>query len=227
MSHCAEHTALHFDHAQGRRMVGGIGRAAAVFEQHALEAAVIGFAHGGVHADIGGNAGQDQVVDAACAQDQFQIGGAEGAFAGFVDNDFARQWCQFFDDFPARFATHQNLAARARVANAGTDALRAPAFVGWQVTEVRAVAFSGMNNGEAERPHHRQQCLDRLDGRTGQRKVVTNAVDVAADATEVGLHVDDDQRGVVRMQLPVPGPRVGRRCNMTFTHGITPPNCWG
>lgn len=84
MSHCAEHTALHFDHAQGRRMVGGIGRAAAVFEQHALEAAVIGFAHGGVHADIGGNAGQDQVVDAACAQDQFQIGGAEGAFGSVI-----------------------------------------------------------------------------------------------------------------------------------------------
>ena len=51
-----------------RRVVAEVGGAAAVLEQQALEAAVVGLAHGGVDADVGGDAGQDEVVDAAlCA----------------------------------------------------------------------------------------------------------------------------------------------------------------
>ncbi len=195
-----------FDHAQGRRMVARVGRPAAVFQQQALEATVIGFAQGGVHADVGGDAGQDQIVDAAGAQDQFRVGGAEGAFAGLVEHDFSGQRCQLVDDFPARLATYQNLAARTWVADSRADALRAPAFVGGQVTEVRAMAFAGMDDGEAQRAHRGEQRLDRLDGRTGQCQVVTHAVHVAADAAEIGLHVDHDQGCVVRMQLTVPGP---------------------
>ncbi len=37
---------------------------AAILQQQAFEAAVIGFAHGGVHADVGGNAGQHDVAPA-------------------------------------------------------------------------------------------------------------------------------------------------------------------
>ena len=46
--------------------------------------------------------------------------------------------------------------------------------------------------------------LDRLDRRAGEREVVAHLVDIAADAAEVGLHVDDDQRRVL--------PGADRRC---------------
>ena len=57
----------------------------------AFEAAVVRLAHRGVHADVRGDAGQDQVRDAPRAQDQFEVGRAERALAGLVDDDLARQ----------------------------------------------------------------------------------------------------------------------------------------
>ena len=46
---------------------GSVARGA-VRQQQALEAAVVGLAHGGVHADVGGDAGEDQVARCrACA----------------------------------------------------------------------------------------------------------------------------------------------------------------
>jgi hypothetical protein len=55
-------------------------------------------------------------------------------------------------------------------------------------------------------PHGAHDRADRLDGRAGQREVVAHRVDVAADAAEVGLHVDDDQRRVLRAQVAVERP---------------------
>src|ERR1700761_1896660 len=77
--HRAEHAALHLDHLQRGIMVALVGGAAAVLDQHAFKAAVVGLAHGGVNADVGGDAGQHDVFDAAHPQQQFEIGGAERA----------------------------------------------------------------------------------------------------------------------------------------------------
>ena len=68
-------------------MVGG---AAAILQQQAFEAAVVGLAHGGVDADVGGDAGEDDVLDAALVEDQLEVGGAERALAGLVDDRLAR-----------------------------------------------------------------------------------------------------------------------------------------
>jgi hypothetical protein len=114
------------------------------------------------------------------------------------------------DDLPARLAAHQDAAAGARVADAGTDALRAPALVGRQVGEVGAVAFARVDHHVAAFAHGAQQAADRRDRRAGQRQVVAHRIDVATDAAEVGLHVDDDQRRVRRPQVAVEGPGVGR-----------------
>jgi hypothetical protein len=70
----------------------------------AFEAAVVRLAHRGVDADVGGDAGQDQVVDAARAQDQLEVGGAERPLAGLVDDDLARFGVELGDDVPARLA---------------------------------------------------------------------------------------------------------------------------
>ncbi len=64
----AEHAALHRHHLQRGQVVAVVGGAGAVLEQQALVAAVVGVAHRGVHADVGGDAGEDEVGDArACA----------------------------------------------------------------------------------------------------------------------------------------------------------------
>ena len=99
-------------------MVGRIGRRAAVFEQHAFVAAVVAVTHRGVHADVGGDAGEHDIADATGAQHQIEIGGAEGTLAGFVDDDLTWQRLQFIDDFPARLTSYEDLAAGTVVADA-------------------------------------------------------------------------------------------------------------
>ena len=60
--------------------------------------------------------------------------------------------------------------------------------------------------------------LDRLDRRAREREVVAHLVDIAADAAEVGLHVDDDERGVLRPQVAVVGPGIGIGLHVTLGH---------
>jgi len=104
-------------------MVAAVGGARAVAQQHALEAAVVRFAHRRVHADVGGDAGEDQVADTTAMQDELQIGGAERALAGLVDDRLARHRVELGNDVPTRFAAHENAAAGAGVTDARTDAL--------------------------------------------------------------------------------------------------------
>jgi hypothetical protein len=71
-----------------------------------------------VNAHVGGDAGQNEVGDAAQPQHQSKIRGAERAFAGLVDKRLAGKRRQLGDDLPAGLAAHQDAAARAGVANA-------------------------------------------------------------------------------------------------------------
>src|SRR5471032_896336 len=111
-------------------MVALVGGAGAILEDQALEPAIVGLAHRGVYADIGGDAGQHDIVDATRAQHQLEIGSAERALARLVDHRLALFRRQFRDDFPARLAAHQDAPARAGIADARTDLPRAPALVG-------------------------------------------------------------------------------------------------
>ena len=164
----AEHAALHLDHLDGVVVVALVGRAAAILQQQALEAAVVGFAHGGVDAYVGGDAGEHDVVDAAQPQHQLEVGGAERALAGLVDDRLAVARRELGNDLPARLAAHQDAAARPGIADAGADLPRAPALVRRQVGEVGAVAFAGVEDVEAGRAHGGKRALDRLDRRAGE-----------------------------------------------------------
>src|SRR5258706_10376070 len=84
------------------------------------------------------------------------------------------------------------------------------------------MAFACVDDGVAVFAHHLQQALDRLDGRAREREVVAHLVDVAADAAEIGLHVDDDERGVHRRQAAVEGPAVGLGNDEALAHRDTP-----
>ena len=80
------------------------------------------------------------------AQDQFQVGGVEAAFAGLVDDDLAGQRRQIRNDLPARLAARQDAAAWAGIADAGADLARAPALVRRQVGQVGTVALARMDD---------------------------------------------------------------------------------
>src|SRR5271155_6229465 len=66
-----------------------------------------------------------------------------------------------------------------------------------------------VNDEVALRPRRFEQRPDRLDRRAGQRNVVTHRIDIPALAAEVGLHVDDDDRGVLRPPVAVVRPGIG------------------
>jgi hypothetical protein len=91
------------------------------------------------------------------AQHQFEVGGAERALAGLVDDRLAGQRRQLGDDVPARLAAHQDAAARAGIADAGADLARAPALVGRQVGEIGAMALAGVDDVIALRRASREQ----------------------------------------------------------------------
>src|SRR5439155_1205473 len=86
------------------------------------------------------------VILAAPAQHQFEVGGAERALAGLVDDRLAGKRRQLGDDFPARLAAHQDAAARTRVADAGADTPRAPALVFRKICEIGAMSLAGVED---------------------------------------------------------------------------------
>ena len=71
------------------------------------------------------------------------------------------------------------------------------------------MALAGVEDVIALGAHRGEQRGDRLDRRAGEREVVAHRVDIAALSAEVGLHVDDDERGVFRPPVAVIGPRIG------------------
>ena len=85
----AENAVLHRHHLQGSQMVAPVCRSGAVGQDEALKPAVIGFTQGGVHANIGGDAGEHQIVYAAGAQNQLQVGRTKRSLAWLVDDDLA------------------------------------------------------------------------------------------------------------------------------------------
>ena len=194
-------------------MIAAIGRAATIFENDALEAAIVRLAHRRVHAHIRRDAGQHDVANAAGIEDQLEIGSAERSLAGLVDDDLAGQWRKLRDNVPAGFAAHEDASAWPGVTDAGADLARAPALVRRQIGKVRPMAFARMDDVIAAGAHGRHHGADRLDRRTCQRQIVAHRVDIAADAAKVGLHVDDDERRRCRSQTSVEWPRVGSRAD--------------
>ena len=69
-----------------------------------------------------------------------------------------------------------------------------------------------VENVESRATHLRKHGCYRPDRRPGKAQIVSHAVDIAADSAEISLHVDDDQRRILRLKIAIKGPgiRVGR-----------------
>ena len=100
----SEDAALGLDHFQADALELGEIRTDAIGYDEALVAAVVGLTGGGVHAHLGGDAGDQQLGDACRGEDVLQFGGVERALAGLVDDDLAVDRGQLVDDVVAVLA---------------------------------------------------------------------------------------------------------------------------
>ena len=176
-----------------------IVRAAAVFEHEAVVAAVVGFAHRGVDADLRRHASHDELLDVFVLQDRVQVGGVKRALAGLVDHRLAGLGIEFRNNVVAGFAAHQNAAHRAGVAD-GRGAAAANFFDRRQIGEVRPMAFPRMEHRESGGAPRRQELLVRLDGAAQLRNVVAEHLAKAAGLEKIALHVDDQERAMLRRE---------------------------
>jgi hypothetical protein len=199
------------DHLQRGRLEGGEITLGAVLEQQALVAAVVGFAHAGLHADFGGHAAEQQMRDAAPLQRLVQAGGVEHALAGLVDDEFALDGRQRVDDLAAGFAAHQDAAHRSRVADAQRRAA-AVALGGRTVGEIGQMRLARVHDPAAgAAPGIEHGARGRHDG-FEQRHVVAQRLAEAAGFDEITLHVDEDQRGARQVEF------VGKRPGVLDAH---------
>ena len=114
----AEDAALCLDHFQADALEFREIRTNAIGYDEALVTAVVGLTRGGVHAHLGGDAGDQQLGDPACGEDVLQFGGIERALAGLVDDDLAVDRRELVDDVVAVLAADQDAAVFALVPNA-------------------------------------------------------------------------------------------------------------
>ena len=196
----AEDAALRLDHLQRDALELGEVRADAVGQHDAFVAAVVRLAHRRVHAHLGGDAADDQRLDAAVVQDEVEVGGEERALAGLVDHDLARLRRELGHDVVAVLAAHQDapigpgspmrLAPRPRTIFVGGQSARSGLWPSRVWITIMPVCARRVEHAPARRDHRLQR-----------RDVVAERLAEAARLDEVALHVDDDERRRFRVEL--------------------------
>ena len=143
------HAALHGDHLVRRGVVAGVGRAGAVGDEAAFEAAIIRLSHGRVDAHVRCDAAEEEALASRRAEEVLEVGREEGALSRLVDDVLGWERLQIVDQLPARLAAHEDAAARTGLANLGADGGRTKPLVLGEIGEARAVAFARMDNAHA------------------------------------------------------------------------------
>jgi hypothetical protein len=166
----------------------------AVLDEEALVAAVVGFAHGGLDADFGSDAGDEEVGDAIAIEDLGERGVVERAFAGFVDDNFGGKRGEFGDDLMAVLAADEDTAHRAGIADF-QFAISSVAFGGWAIGEVGFVAFACVDDGTAGVAAGGEEFLKGGDDGAKEGDVVAEGFAEAAGFEEIALHVNDKEGG--------------------------------
>src|SRR5258706_9280987 len=111
----AKDAPLRFDHAKAHFLeFREIGTDAIGWHQ-TIVAAIVRFADCRIDAHLGGDTGDDELLDAAILQDRVQIGGEERAFTRLVDHGFFGQGVEFRDNVVARFSANENASHRAGI----------------------------------------------------------------------------------------------------------------
>src|SRR5207245_3050367 len=89
---------------------------------------------------------------------------------------------------------YQDPPHRSRISDAGGE-FATRLLGGWQVGEIRAMAFAGMDDGHADGAGRLEQTPGRQDRPAQQRDVVAERRAKASGLKEVSLHIDDHESG--------------------------------
>src|SRR5579871_82509 len=189
----AEDATLRLDHLEPDVLkLSEVGRYA-VREDKAVIAAVVGFAHGSVHADFSRDAADDELSDPASAQDGVKVGSVECALSGFVHYGLARERCELVHDVVPVFPSDQDTTHGTGIPDAhgevATEFLRTR-----QICEIRSVPFAGMHDEEPGAPHRAEHALSGRHRLEQQRCVVSERGTKSTRVDEIPLHVDDHER---------------------------------
>jgi len=71
------------------------------------------------------------------------------------------------------------------------------------------VTLAGVSDKVAVLASRLQKTLDGLNGGAHRRKIVSHPVHITSWGTKIILHVDDEDAGVVLVDVPVVRPRIG------------------
>src|SRR5262249_44038751 len=104
----AKNAALRLDHFQADALELGEIRGHTVAEYDALVAAVVGLAHGSVHADFERNAADDERLDAAIHENLVQVSRVKRAFARLIDDGLAGFGVKLINNVVSLLAADQN-----------------------------------------------------------------------------------------------------------------------
>ena len=139
-------------------------------EDQALVAAVVGLAHRRVHADVGRDAGEDDVGDPARSQQEVEVGGVERALAGLVDDQLALDRGDLGHDLPARLARARGSARTGRRRRCRRRCSSNATACSAGSRRGRAVALAGVDDGPARASRARRAPRGRLEARPGERR---------------------------------------------------------
>src|SRR5262249_22470039 len=150
-------------HRQSRfmkfREIGG----ATIREDYAAKPAVVGFAHGGIDADLSRHATDEQRADRAVAQHQLKIGLVEGALARLINHRLTGKRIEFRNDVVARLAADENSAHWTRRTDT-QGRISALHFQGRSIRKIGTMTLAGVYDqhvGAACSREHRPAGSDR------------------------------------------------------------------
>jgi len=211
MANGAKDSARHLHHLESKEIVAKVSGSSAIFQNNTFKASIVSFTECSVNTYISGNARKNEVSNALCAQQQLEISCIEGALARLVDDDLIGCWFELRDDIPTKFTADKNSATGARFADRCTDLLASPQLVCRQIREIRTMAFARVNHHDALLTTSLQNALDGFDRLAHDGNVIAHLIDIAALGTEVDLHIDHNQSGIVLVELAIVRPCVRLR----------------
>jgi len=144
------------------------------------------------HAHLGGDARDDELLDAAVLENRVQVRGVECALAGLVDHRLGRQRAKLRDDVVPSLTADEDAAHRPGIPDRRLAA-SANLFRRRQIGEIRAMPLTRVDDLKPALAPRFEQPAVRLDGAAKLRDIVPEHLPEATRLQEVALHVDDHQ----------------------------------
>jgi hypothetical protein len=188
----------------------GICSGGTVLKEKTFETSVVGITHGRGNANIGGDSGEDEVLDASVAEDDVQVCRVERSLAWLVDDRLVFVWLELWNDIPSRFSANKDATScNVGITDTSVHSRRTPTLVGRKIGKIATVTFSGVDDNVTLLAEDGQQMSNSWNNdAVSLYGFWIHASKVTFGRAEIDLHIDDDESGVVRSDFTVVWPWV-------------------